>query len=70
MSRRTVLLIAAGLFIGIFAWDAALYMDDVPGNSITQIVVSLSKEYPVVPAGIGFFMGALFMHFFDTTNQK
>jgi hypothetical protein len=44
-------------------------MDDVNGNSITQIVTSLSYSYPLIPASIGFLMGFLFAHFFDTTSQ-
>ncbi len=70
MKPKYVALLCILIFISIIGWDVALYSDSTPKNSITQVVVELSKEWPIIPAAIGFFMGALFIHLFDTTNQK
>ena len=69
MTKKIVVAVCLSIFLSIFGFDAYLYMDSIPGNSITQVIVSLSKDWPLIPAGIGFFMGGLFMHLFDTSQQ-
>lgn len=56
--------------MAIAGFDIYLYSDNVPDNSISQIVIWLSHTVPLVPAAIGFFMGGLFFHFFDTYSQR
>lgn len=69
MKVKYVLLFCLGIIIAIAGFDIYLYADGVAGNSITQIIIRASKHYPIVPATIGFVMGALFFHFFDTTSE-
>lgn len=69
MSKKLVLGICLLIFLAIMGFDATLYIDKVPGNSISQIIAGLGKNYPIVPWFVGLFMGFLGAHFFDTTNQ-
>jgi len=69
MTKKLVLLICFLIFAAVMAWDASLYMDAIPGNSITQVVVELSSKSKLVPAFIGFFFGFLMAHFFDDSRQ-
>lgn len=69
MSKNLVLLTCLCAFLGVMAWDASLYLDAVPGNSITQVVVELSSKSKLVPAFIGFLFGFLMAHFFDDSKQ-
>lgn len=41
----------------ILIWDMWLYADKHPGNSITQVVIKRSKEYPIIAFALGFLMG-------------
>jgi len=69
MSKTLVFVICCCIFAAILGWDASLYMDAVPGNSITQVVVELSSKSKLIPAFIGFFFGFLMAHFFDDSKQ-
>lgn len=69
MTKKAVAVTAIAIFLSILIWDAFLYADNVPGNSITQVVIASSKEYPLIPYFIGFLMGFLAAHFFDTSSQ-
>ncbi len=70
MTKRKVLITIALIAVAILAWDAMLYADNVPGNSITQVIRSIVEGSPLAAGALGFFLGAIFMHFFDTTEQK
>lgn len=48
----------------ILLFDVALYSDSVDRNSISQVIIDLSKRSPFVPYIIGFFMGLLAGHLF------
>lgn len=69
MTRARVLLACAAIIAVIFALDVYLYSDSLPGNSITQIVIWATEKTPLVPWLIGFTMGFLTAHFFDTKAQ-
>ena len=49
--------------IAILIWDVWLYSDEIPRNSITQVIIDLTAKSPMTPALIGFFTGLLFGHF-------
>lgn len=70
MKPRTVLIIIFVVIVAIFAWDVSLYMDNTPRNSITQVIIDLTKVSPLVPAFVGFFFGFMTAHLFDTGRQK
>ena len=70
MTKRKVLITIALIAIGIIVWDVALYSDNIPGNSITQVIRSIVEGSPLAAGALGFVLGAIFMHFFDTTEQK
>ena len=69
MIKKQVLLTCLAIFLAIICWDAYLYLDGVPDNSITQSVIAVSKEYLILPWGIGFLFGYLTAHFFDPKAQ-
>ena len=64
MTPALVALICAGIFVAILIWDAFLYSDKVERNSISQVVIDLTKRSPLVPWAIGFMMGFLTAHFY------
>jgi len=64
MTEIAVIATMLGLNIAIIAWDVYLYRDKIPGNSITQVIIKLSKDKPIIPAAIGAEMGFLFGHWF------
>ncbi len=41
----------------LLLWDVWLYSDAHPGNSITQVIIKRSKQYPVIAFALGFLMG-------------
>lgn len=65
MTPTLVALICGAIFVLILIWDAFLYADKVERNSISQVVIDLSKKSPLLPWFIGFVMGALALHWFD-----
>ena len=69
MSKKTVLFISLGIFVGILGWDAYLYSDDVAGNSITQTIIYFSTKTKLIPYFIGFLSGFLAAHFFDDFTE-
>lgn len=65
MAPTAVALICTLIFLAIIVWDLYLYLDGKPRNSISQVVIDLTKKSPLVPWAIGFLMGGLTLHFFD-----
>lgn len=57
------------IVIEILAFDAYLYLDNIPGNSITQVMVALISTSPLFAGFVGFCFGFLFCHFFDVKKQ-
>ena len=53
-ATELVIIVAVPL---ILIWDMYLYADKNPGNSITQVVIARSKEYPIIAFALGFLMG-------------
>lgn len=53
----TTAIICAAIFIAIIVWDIYLYLDGKPRNSISQVIIDLSKRSPNLPWFIGFVMG-------------
>ena len=64
MSKTWVKITMAALFLGILGWDAWLYFDDVPGNTITQIFREAASQYVYVTVLFSLFIGWLIGHFF------
>lgn len=62
MDDMIVVGIVVMIFVAIIVWDIFLYVDDIEGNSITQIIIKYSKRNGTLPWGIGFFMGWLVGH--------
>ena len=58
------------IFVLIAAVDIYLYSDNIERNSITQVVIDATEKTPLVPWAVGFIMGALTFHFFDSYKQK
>lgn len=54
MNTETVLLILTGLLL---LWDAYLWFDGKPGNTISQVIIKFSHDYPLIPLGFGFLLG-------------
>jgi len=69
MSKLLVGLVSLGIFIGILIFDLCLYLDGVPGNSVTQTIIYYSGKTALVPFFIGFLMGFLGAHFFDNYKE-
>ena len=44
----------------ILAWDIGLWIDQIEGNTISEIVRSRSQSHPLVPFLIGMLMGHWF----------
>jgi hypothetical protein len=71
MSRTLVAIIALGIIpAAIIGFDIWLYIDNVPGNSISQVIIWLTSFSPLVPFMFGFFMGALIVHWFEAYFYK
>lgn len=70
MTTKHVLLFCLGIIAVIAGFDIYLYADAIPQNSITQITIRLSKEYQIIPWGIGFLMGYITAHFYDPKAQE
>jgi len=54
---EAIILISTGI---ILAWDAVLYLDKVPGNTISQVIIARTKERPWIPLLWGILMGHWF----------
>ena len=63
MTPSLVLFVCVLITAAILCWDYYLYHDKEDRNSISQVVIDLSRKSPMVPALIGFFIGLLFGHF-------
>lgn len=70
MKKGIVIGISILIFISVFVWDAYLYIDPEPRNSISQVIIDLSSQSKLLPFFIGFFMGFLGAHWFDDSAQK
>lgn len=70
MSKKLVAITIVAIFVGILVWDAFLYSDDVARNSITQVIIDLSKQSALVPWFFGMVMGFLGAHLFDSSEQE
>lgn len=57
MSPSTVTLTCGVIFVAIIVWDVYLYLDGRPRNSISQVVIDLSKKNQTLPWLIGLIMG-------------
>lgn len=64
MSKKWVIATMGALTVGIIGWDVWLYFDEVPGNTISQILISGSEASPYVPLGLGLFIGWFVAHLF------
>lgn len=69
MTKKTVFLSIVGIFVAILAYDAYLYTDGVPGNSISQTIIFYSHKCLLIPWGIGMLMGFLGAHLFDSYSE-
>ena len=69
MKPKYVWLFIAGFILAVFVFDVYLYSDGVPGNSITQVIITASGVSNLVPWAVGFLMGFLAAHFFDTYQE-
>lgn len=58
-----------GVFTGILAFDAYLYLDSIPRNSISQVIIDASAKSALLPWFIGLVMGFLGAHWFDNYKQ-
>lgn len=70
MSKRLVLISIFAVFFAIIGYDVYLYSDSIDGNSITQVIISTTHDYPILAWAIGFLMGYLTSHFYDPEAQK
>lgn len=57
MTKKRVIQIIVFFTFVILLWDCFLYTDSVDRNSITQIVIDYSKQYPIIAFLLGFLMG-------------
>lgn len=62
MAPTAVALICTLIFLAIIVWDVYLYLDNRPRNSISQVVIDLSKKNQTLPWFVGFLMGWLVGH--------
>ena len=46
--------------LAVLIWDAFLYFDKTDRNSITQVIIDNSKQYPFIPFLFGLLVGHLF----------
>lgn len=60
----------ATIFVAIFVWDVWLYTDDIPDNSISQVIISATAASPLVAWFVGLIMGGLSVHWFETPKGK
>ena len=57
MTPTLVALTCGVIFVAIIVWDVYLYLDGRPRNSISQVVIDLSKKNQTLPWFVGFLMG-------------
>lgn len=69
MKVKTVGIVIILVFVGILAFDAYLYSDGIPGNSISQVIIEWSDKSKLVPWFVGLLMGFLGAHFFDSYKE-
>lgn len=69
MAKPTVRIIIVTVFIAVLGFDAYLYSDNIPGNSISQVIIEASDKSKLVPAFVGFLFGFLTSHFFDNYTE-
>lgn len=69
MTSKQVAISIIVIFLAIIGYDVWLYSDGIPGNSISQVIIDLSAVSPLVPWLIGFIMGGLTFHFFDSYKE-
>lgn len=70
MTTRLVWAFIVITTIAIVGVDVYLYMDTVPRNSISQVIIDAAELSPMVPWFVGLVMGGLAVHWFDTYRQK
>lgn len=64
MKPKKVIITCFIIAAAIIAWDVWLYMDAIPDNAISQIIINGSEASPMIPFSIGFFFGLLAGHWF------
>lgn len=69
MRTKTVGIIIIATFALILGFDAYLYSDGIPGNSISQVIIEWSDKSALVPWFVGLLMGFLGGHFFDSYKE-
>lgn len=69
MTKATIGFAIIGITLIILGFDAFLYSDGVPGNSISQTIIYYGQKSMLVPGFVGFGMGFLFAHFFDNYQE-
>ena len=69
MSKKLVLISIFAIFFAIIGYDIFLYADGISGNSITQVIIATTRDYPIIAWMIGFLMGYLTAHFYDPKEQ-
>lgn len=57
------------IFVAILGFDAWLYADGIPGNSISQVIIEWSEKSALVPWFVGLLMGFLGAHLFDSYKE-
>jgi len=70
MKRFTVWVFIVAVFGGILAVDAYLYLDSIPRNSISQVIIDAAGKSALVPWFVGLVMGFLGAHWFDNYRQE
>lgn len=66
MNKKYVVIFIGVIICLIIGFDIFLYADGVPGNSISQVIIDASRNIPLIPWFVGFLMGGLTFHFFDS----
>lgn len=70
MKHAAVWALIVGAFTGILAVDAYLYLDSIPRNSISQVIIDAATKSALVPWFVGLVMGFLGAHWFDNYKQE
>lgn len=70
MTTKYVGLFILFTFLAIVGFDIYLYTDDISRNSISQVIIDMTAQSPLVAWFVGLLMGGLAVHWFEEPRRE
>jgi hypothetical protein len=60
LTAKITACIIVGVTIGLIGWDIYVASDGIAGDTISEIMLKVAKDHPIVPFALGVVIGHLF----------